>query len=137
MASYVPTRTVPLGTGLAMVHVAGQVPVRDGKVMYTGRVPSDVSITDAQAAAQLCALNLLAQVHAASGLDKVEQVVSLLGFVRSDDGFGEQPTVVNAASDLLVAVLGEAGRHTRAAVGANELPRGVPVEIAAVFLVRT
>lgn len=137
MASYIPTRTVPLGNGLAMVYVAGQVPVRDGKVEFTGRVPDEVSIETAQEAARLCALNLLAQVHAVAGLDSVEQVASVLGFVRCADGFGDQPTVINAASELLVEVLGEAGRHSRAAVGANELPRGVPVEIAAVFVVRT
>jgi enamine deaminase RidA (YjgF/YER057c/UK114 family) len=136
MASYVPTRTVPLGNGLAMVYVAGQVPVQDGQVKFTGRVPNEVSMDDAREAAKLCALNLLAQVHAVAGLENIEQVASLLGFVRSAEGFGDQPTVINAASDLLVEVLGEAGRHSRAAVGANELPRGVPVEIAATFVVR-
>ena len=136
MASYVPTRTVPLGNGLAMVYVAGQVPVRDGQVKFTGRVPDQVSMEDAREAARLCALNLLAQVHAVAGLENVEQIASLLGFVRSAEGFGDQPTVINAASDLFVEVLGEAGRHSRAAVGASELPRGVPVEIAATFVVR-
>ncbi|GAC1613476.1 MAG: RidA family protein [Candidatus Dormibacteraceae bacterium] len=135
LASYLPTRTVPLGGGRAMVFVAGQVPVRDGEVQYVGRVPDDVSVEDARLAARLCALNLLAQVEAAAGLDKVEQVASLTGFVRSSTGFSEQPLVINAASDLIAEVLGEAGKHSRAAVGVAELPRGVSVEIAAIFVV--
>lgn len=135
MASYLPTRTVPLGGGRAMVFVAGQVPVRDGEVQYVGRVPDEVSVADARLAARLCALNLLAQVEAAAGLDKVEQVASLTGFVRSGAGFSEQPQVINAASDLIAEVLGEAGKHSRAAVGVAELPRGVSVEIAAIFVV--
>lgn len=135
LASYLPTRTVPLGGGRAMVFVAGQVPVRDGEVQYVGRVPDNVSVEDARLAARLCALNLLAQVEAAAGLDKVEQVASLTGFVRSGTGFSEQPLVINAASDLIAEVLGEAGKHSRAAVGVAELPRGVSVEIAAIFVV--
>ena len=135
MAAYVPTRTVPLGGGRSLVFVAGQVPVVDGQVQHVGRVPDEVDMEGARAAARTCALNLLAQVEAVAGLDRVEQVASLSGFVRSAPGFGEQPQVINAASELLVAVLGEAGRHSRAAVGVAELPRGVSVEIAAVFVV--
>jgi len=136
MASYVPTRLVPLGGGRSLLYVAGQVPVRDGQLL-TGRVPDEVSVEQAQDAARLCALNVLAQVEAASGLDNVEQIAQLMGFVRSADGFGDQPTVINGASDLLVEVLGEVGRHSRAALGTNALPRGVTVEIAAVVVVRT
>jgi enamine deaminase RidA (YjgF/YER057c/UK114 family) len=135
LASYVPTRTVPIGGGRALVYVAGQVPVRDGEWM-TGRVPDEVSVERAQEAARLCGLNLLAQVQAAAGLENVEQVAQLTGFVLSAEGFGDQPAVVNAASDLLAEVLGEAGRHSRVAVGTNALPRSVTVEIAAVFVVR-
>ena len=135
MAVYVPTRTVPLGGGRSLVFVAGQVPVSGGQVRHVGRVPDEVDVEEARAAARLCALNLLAQVEAAAGLDKVEQVASLTGYVRSAPGFGEQPQVINAASELLAEVLGEAGKHSRAAVGVSELPRGVSVEIAAVFVV--
>ncbi len=137
LASYVPTRTVPMGGGKALVFVAGQVPLEDGQLRFIGRVPTEVSLEEAQAAARLCALNILAQVEAAAGLDNVDVVASVTGFVRSADGFGEQPQVINAASDLLADVLGDAGRHSRAAVGVSELPRGVSVEIAAVFVVRT
>jgi enamine deaminase RidA (YjgF/YER057c/UK114 family) len=135
LAAYVPTRVVPLGSGRSLVFVAGQVPVSGGQVQHVGRVPDDVDVEEARAAARLCALNLLAQVEAVAGLDKVEQVASLTGFVRSSPGFGEQPQVINAASELLAGVLGEAGKHSRAAVGVSELPRGVSVEIAAVFVV--
>jgi enamine deaminase RidA (YjgF/YER057c/UK114 family) len=137
LASYVPTRTVSMGAGKSLIFVAGQVPIEDGEVKYIGRVPTEVSMEEARAAARLCALNVMAQVDAAAGLDNVELVASLTGFVRSADGFGEQPQVINAASDLLAQVLGEAGRHSRAAVGVSELPRGVSVEIAAVFVVRS
>jgi enamine deaminase RidA (YjgF/YER057c/UK114 family) len=136
VASYVPTRTVPIGDGRALLYVAGQVPVQDGKRM-TGRCPDEVSIEQAQAAARVCGLNVLAQIEAAAGLDNVEQVMQLIGFVLSGDDFGDQPKVINAASDLLVDVLGDAGRHTRAAVGASSLPFRVTVEIAAVAVVRT
>ena len=136
MASYVPTRLVPIGEGRALLYIAGQVAMRDGRLL-TGRVPDEVGLEQAQEAARACGLNLLAQMDAAAGLDEVEQVAQLTGWVHCTDDFGEQPQVVNAASDLIVEVLGECGRHTRAAVGANALPRGVTVEIAAVAVVRT
>ncbi len=85
----------------------------------------------------MCALNLLAQMEAAAGLENVEQVMQLFALVLSADGFGDQPKVVNGASDLIVDVLGEAGKHARAAVGTNALPFSVTVEIAAVAVVRT
>jgi enamine deaminase RidA (YjgF/YER057c/UK114 family) len=136
LASYVPTRLVPIGDRRALLYIAGQVPLKDGEFM-TGRCPDQVSIEQAQAAARLCAVNVLAQMEAATGLDNVEQVVQLIGFVQCTDDFGDQPKVLNAASELLVEVLGDAGRHTRAALGTNSLPRGVTVEIAAVVVVRT
>jgi enamine deaminase RidA (YjgF/YER057c/UK114 family) len=119
-----------------MLYVAGQVSVQDGKRL-TGRCPDEVSVDEAQDRARICALNVLAQIDAAAGLDNVEQVAQVIGFVLSADGFGDQPKVINGASDLLEAVLGEAGRHTRAALGTNALPFSVTVEIAAVAVVRT
>ena len=136
VASYLPTRLVTIGEGRALLYVAGQLPVQDGKRL-TGRCPDEVSIEDAQAAARACAIGVLAQIEAAAGLDHVEQITQLVGFVLSTGDFGDQPKVLNAASDLLVDVLGEAGRHTRAAVGASSLPFSVTVEIAAVAVVRT
>jgi enamine deaminase RidA (YjgF/YER057c/UK114 family) len=136
VASYLPTRLVTIGEGRALLYVAGQLPVQDGKRL-TGRCPDEVSIEEAQAAARACAIGVLAQIEAAAGLDHVEQITQLIGFVLSTGDFGDQPKVLNAASDLLVDVLGEAGRHTRAAVGASSLPFSVTVEIAAVAVVRT
>ena len=136
VASYLPTRVVPLGEGRALLYVAGQLPVQDGKRL-TGRCPDEVSVEEAQTAARACAIGVLAQIEAAVGLDQVEQVTQLIGFVLSTGDFGDQPKVLNAASDLLVDVLGDAGRHTRAAVGASSLPFSVTVEIAAVAVVRT
>ena len=136
VASYVPTRMVPIGDGRALLYVSGQISVEDGKRL-TGRCPDEVSIEEAQARARVCALNVLAQMDAAAGLDSVEQVTQVIGFVLSAEGFGDQPKVLNGASDLLVEVLGEAGRHTRLALGTNALPFSVTVEVAAVAVVRT
>ncbi len=135
MASYVATRLVPLGEGRALLFVSGQVPSRDGRFL-TGRVPDEVSVEDARLAARAAALNLLAQIDQAAGLDNVEAVAQLTGYVNSTDDFEDEPAVVDGASDLLFGVLGEAGRHTRAAVAVNALPRGITVEISAIVVVR-
>lgn len=135
MASYVPTRLVPIGDGRALLFISGQVAMKDGELL-TGRVPGEVSVEVAQESARRCALNILAQIEAAAGLDNVVEIAQLIGWVLSADDFGGQPSVVNGASDLLVEVLGDAGKHTRAAVGTNSLPRGVTVEIAATVVVR-
>ena len=136
MASYVPTRLVPIGEGRSLLYIAGQVSAEAGKRL-TGRCPDEVSLEQAIAAARVCALNVLAQMEAAAGLDNIEQMMQVIGFVLSTDDFGDQPKVINGASDLLVDVLGEAGRHTRIALGTNALPFSVTVEIAAVAVVRT
>jgi len=136
VASYVPTRLVPIGEGRSLLYIAGQVSAEGGKRL-TGRCPDEVSVDQAIAAARVCALNVLAQMEAAAGLDNIEQVMQLTGFVLSTDDFGDQPKVINGASDLIVDVLGEAGRHTRIALGTNALPFSVTVEIAAVAVVRT
>lgn len=135
LASYVPTRLVPIGDGRSLLFVAGQVSTKDGQRL-TGRCPDQVSVEQAQDAARASALNVLAQLEGAAGLDNVEQIVQLSGWVLSTDDFGEQPKVLNAASDLIVEVLGDAGRHTRAALGASALPFSVTVEITAVAVVR-
>lgn len=136
VASYVPTRLVPIGEGRSLLYIAGQVSAEGGKRL-TGRCPDEVSVEQAISAARVCALNVLAQIEAAAGLDNIEQVMQLTGFVLSTDDFGDQPKVINGASDLVVEVLGDAGRHTRIALGTNALPFSVTVEIAAVAVVRT
>jgi enamine deaminase RidA (YjgF/YER057c/UK114 family) len=129
-ANYVPARK----SG-SLIYIAGQVPTAGGKDQYVGKVGQDVSIEDAQKAARLCAINILAQLRTALGgsLDGVSGCVRLGGFVNATPGFGDHPKVINGASDLMVEVFGDAGRHARAAVGCNSLPRNVAVEVDAIF----
>jgi enamine deaminase RidA (YjgF/YER057c/UK114 family) len=129
--SYVPT----VRTG-NLVFTSGQVPFVNGKLPATGKVGAEVSPEDAKGYARQCAINVLAAVQAAVGLDAVVRVVKVVGFVASADGFSGQSGVVNGASDLFVEVFGEAGRHARSAVGMAELPLGAPVEVEAVLEVR-
>lgn len=118
-----------------LVFVSGQVPMAGGELQLPGRVGDDVSAEDGQKAARICALNLLAQLKAATGgdLDRVTKVVRLGGFVNSAANFTGQPQVINAASDLMVDVFGDKGRHARAAVGCPALPLGAAVEIDGIF----
>lgn len=126
---------VPFVISGDLIIVSGQLPMRDGKVVYTGKVGGEVTEDDAKQAAQLCALNLLAQAKAACGgdLDKIDQVVRLGVFVQSADNFFGQPAIANGASDVMVQVFGDAGKHARAAVGVNALPLNAAVEIDAIF----
>lgn len=131
VAAYVP---VVIAGGLA--HVSGQVSFVDG-VLLKGRLGEDVSLEQGIEAAQGCGLMILAQLKAALGsLDRVERMVKLGCFVNSSADFTDQPKVANGASELMVAVFGEAGRHARAAVGVPSLPLGVAVEVDAVVAVR-
>lgn len=118
-----------------LIFVSGQVPARDGALPYKGLVGREATLEQGKEAAQLCALNLLAQVKAALGgdLGRLKRVVKLTGFVACGPDFAQHPEVINGASDLMVAVLGDAGRHSRAAVGSASLPRGVSVEVDGVF----
>lgn len=118
-----------------LVFISGQVPFVDGKLTYQGKVGSDFSVEEGVACAKICALNIIAQLKSACGgdLDKVTRCVKLGGFVNCIDGFGDQPKVINGASDLMVDVFAEKGRHARFAVGTNALPMNVAVEIDAVF----
>jgi enamine deaminase RidA (YjgF/YER057c/UK114 family) len=130
VASYVPT---VLANG--MLHISGQLPFKDGQLV-TGRVGDGVSLEDAQEAAKLCALMLVAQMKAALGtLGRVERIVKLGVFVNSAGDFTDQPKVANGASDLMVALFGDAGKHARSAVGVPVLPLGAAVEIDAIVQV--
>ncbi|MGO1120949.1 RidA family protein [Rhodovibrionaceae bacterium A322] len=113
-----------------MVFISGQISV-DGDTKYTGTVGSDVSLEEAVVAAKASAKNIIAQLKAATDgdLDRVKRIVKLGGFVNSTDDFIQQPQVINGASDMMVEVFGDAGRHSRAAVSTNSLPLGVSVEI--------
>ena len=125
VAAYVPT----VRTG-NLVFVSGQIPRVKGEIQYRGHLGSDLSVEDGRAAARLCALNALAAVKNEIGdLDKVRRVVKVTGYVASAAGFTDQPKVVDGASLFLGELLGEKGKHARAAVGVNELPLGVAVEL--------
>ena len=128
---------VPYVVARNMVYVSGQLPLVDSKLTVTGHVGKNVSTEEAAAQARLCAINLLAQLKAACGgdLSRVKQVVKLGGFVACTDDFTDQPEVINGASDLMVEVFGDAGRHARFAVGSNTLPRGTCVEVEGTFLI--
>ena len=114
-----------------LIFVSGQVPLVEGKVICSGPVPSGVSVDQARAAAKQCALNGLAVVQGALGgdLERVRQIIRLGVWVCSDAGFTDQPKVANGASELLVEIFGECGRHARAAVGSIALPLGATVEV--------
>ncbi len=131
VAAYVP---VVIAGGLA--HVSGQVSFVNGELVK-GRLGEDVSLEDGVHAAQGCGLMILAQLKAALGsFERVERIVKLGGFVNSTGDFTDQPKVVNGASELMVAVFGEAGKHARSAVGVPALPLGVAVEVDAIVAVR-
>ena len=129
-ANYVP---VVIAGNLAFV--SGQVPVLQGELKYLGKVGVELTLEQGQQAARLCALNIIAQLKLALGgdLDRVRRCVKVGGFVNCETGYGDQPKVINGASDLFVAVFGDAGRHARFAVGTNALPFNVAVEVDAVF----
>jgi enamine deaminase RidA (YjgF/YER057c/UK114 family) len=125
---------VPFTVAHNFLYIAGQLPRGPSGITYTGRLGAEVSLEDGQKAAQLCALNILAQVkEALGGFDRVMQCMKLTGYVASTADFYDHATVMNGASDLLFAALDERGRHTRVAVGAPNLPRNAAVEIDAVF----
>ncbi len=118
-----------------LLFLSGQLPIEGGRVAVTGLVGGDVVLADAQRAAELCAINILAQAKAAlSGdLSRISRVVKLNGFVASAPGFIEQHLVINGASNLIANVLGDAGKHARAAVGVAQLPLNAAVEIDAIL----
>jgi len=139
-----PTASSPAGNYVPVVRVgnlvfvAGQLTRRDGQLEFVGKLGRELDVAAGQAAARLCALNILAQLKVAcdGDLDRIVRCVRLTAYVNCTPDFDAQPQVANGASDLLVAVLGDAGRHVRTAVGANSLPGGVACEIESTFEVR-
>lgn len=128
VGSYVPARRAG-----NLLHISGHLAKREGRVV-TGRVGGEIELETARELARQVALDLVATAaEAAGGVDRLAGVVKLLGLVRSAPGFDQQPAVMNGASDLLVEVFGEAGRHARSAVGVSELPMGAALEVEAVF----
>jgi enamine deaminase RidA (YjgF/YER057c/UK114 family) len=129
VASYVPT-----AHSGHLLFVSGQITSTAEGLKYVGAVGKELSVEDGKAAARLCAINVVAQVKAACGdLDRVRRCVKLTVFVNAAPDFTQHPEVANGASDLLVEVFGDAGKHARAALGAGSLPRGVACEVEAIF----
>jgi enamine deaminase RidA (YjgF/YER057c/UK114 family) len=132
VAAYIPA----VRTG-HLVFTAGQGPTIDGVPKFTGKIGRELTEEQGYQAAQLCVVNCLACVKGLIGdLDNVEQVVKLLGFVACVDGFTRQPWVMNGASELLITLYGDRGRHARSAIGTNQLPLDIPVEVEIVVRVR-
>lgn len=126
VAAYVPW--VQTGN---LVMTSGQLPFRDGKIAYAGKLGAELSDDDGYQAARLCAINAIAQIKAAVGeLSRVTQIVRLEGNVHSAPGFQGQPQVVNGASELMSEVFGDRGQHTRTALGINEMPLGAAVQLS-------
>lgn len=138
-----PSSPAPLGAYTPAVRVgqwvytSGQLPLVKGVLQVRGRLGKEVSVEEGYQAARIACLNALAAVSGVVDLDRIERVVKVTGYVASAPGFDKQPAVVNGASDILVELFGEAGRHARAAVGVAALPAGAPVEIELVLLVRS
>lgn len=137
-----PQATVPMGSYVSvqwagdLLFLSGAGPLKDGKPTCTGKLGKEVSLEQGRQAAREAAINLLAALKKELGnLDRVVQIVKLLGFVASDDAFCQQATVINGASDFFVEVFGEKGKHARSAIGTNVLPFYIPVEIEAVVRV--
>ena len=129
LANYVPYKIV----GKTM-YISGQAPVHNGELIYKGKVGSDITVEDGIKAARLCVTNIIAAVK--TGLEgdwsKLDSFVKLTGYVNCQDNFTDQPKIINGASDMLVEIFGDQGRHSRVAVGSNALPLGIAVEIDAI-----
>ena len=129
LAAYVPA----VKTG-KLVFTAGQLPMVDGKIAATGKVGAEVSVEQAKELAQICALNALAALNLVADVDDVERIVRVVGYVNGAPGFVNQPAVINGASELLLALWGDAnGKHARSALGVAELPLNSPVEVELTF----
>lgn len=131
-----PAVAAPVGSYLPAVRrgreviTSGQIPMRDGKLVYAGKVPGDVSLEEAADAAAIAVLNAVAAcAQLIGGVDRIDRIIRLVVYVNSSPGFTDQPKVANGASDLLVRIFGDAGRHVRAAVGVSELPLDASVEL--------
>ncbi len=121
---------VPVVIADKLAFVSGQIPIKDGKVVYVGKVSEDVTIEDAQKAARLCIINALAHLKTElKSLDRISKIVRVSGYVNSSSDFTEQPKIINSASDLLFEIFGQRGQHTRIAIGVSSLPFNSVVEI--------
>ena len=133
IANYVPFKVID-----NLVYVSGQAPIQNGKIIYTGKIGDEISEEDGILAAQLCCLNIIASLRKSINGDwnKLDNFIKLGGFVNCKDGYTNQPKIINGASDLLVNIFGDQGKHTRFAVGSNSLPMNIAVEIDAIIKIK-
>ena len=129
LANYVPYKIIG-----KTIYISGQAPVQSGELIYKGKVGLDISIEDGIQAAKLCVINIISALKTGieGDWDKLDSFVKLTGFVNCQDNFTDQPKIINGASDMLVEIFGDQGRHARVAVGSNALPLGIAVEIDAI-----
>lgn len=121
---------IPVVTTGNLAFVSGQIPIQDGKVKFTGKIPDEQTIESAQEAAKLCIINGLAQLNAFFGtLENITKIIRISGFVNSSPDFTDQPKIINAASDLLFKIFGDNGKHSRIAISAGSLPLNATIEI--------
>ena len=122
--------SIPVVTTGNLAFVSGQIPIQDGKVKFTGKIPGEQTIESAQEAAKLCIINGLAQLNAFFGtLENITKIIRISGFVNSSPDFTDQPKIINAASDLLFKIFGDNGKHSRIAISAGSLPLNATIEI--------
>ena len=133
LANYVPYKLSD-----SIVYVSGQAPVRNGELIYKGKVGNDISIEDGIKAAELCCINIISVLKKSINGDwnKLDNFLKLGGFVNCNSDFVDQPQIINGASDLLVKIFGEQGKHSRFAVGSNSLPMNISVEIDAIIKIK-
>jgi enamine deaminase RidA (YjgF/YER057c/UK114 family) len=126
---------VPYVRTLNRIFISGQLPIKDGEVKFTGKLGGNISLEEGREAARICAINVLANLKIAcdGNLEKVSRCVKLGVFINAVDDFQSHPLIANGASDLMVEIFGDAGKHSRFAVGVASLPRGVSVEVDAIF----
>lgn len=128
-AMYIPVKQVG-----NLLFLSGQIPLRNGQLAYTGKLGKELSLAEGEEAARICIINMLSALKGyLNDLDKIKNVVKLQAFVSCVPGFDKQHILINAASQMLYDVFGECGRHTRTAIGTNQLPLDAPVEIEAIF----
>ena len=129
---------VPFNLCNNLLYVSGQAPVKDGVMQFTGKVGNDISIEEGIKAAELCCVNIIACLKKAINQDwsKLDGFVKLGGFINCQDNFTDHPKIINGASDLLVNIFGDQGKHTRFAVGSNSLPMNISVEIDAIIKIK-
>ena len=133
IANYVPFKVID-----NLVYVSGQAPIQNGKILYTGKVGSDISEDEGILAAELCCVNIIAALRTSINNDweRLDTFVKLGGFVNCKDEFKNHPKIINGASDMLVNIFGEQGRHSSFTVGSNSLPMGISVEIDAIIKIK-